>query len=90
MTMTKSEALAKIFETYSDTELLIAKDEPETDITAGFGEATNVVDLFDDGRYAAYATRERVRQAFRNAGHGVTAADAIVNARRILKQDATR
>ena len=88
--MTKSEALAKIFDAYSEDQLLTAKDEPETDITAYFGEATNVVDLFDDGRYATYATRERVRQAFRNAGHGVTAADAIDNARRILKQDATR
>ena len=88
--MTKSEALARIFETYTEDELLIAKDEPETGVPDCTGEATNVIDLFDNGRYAAYATRERVRVAFRNAGHGVTAADAIVNARRILRQDATR
>ena len=88
--MTTSEALAKIFESYTEDELLIAKDEPETDVSDCSGEATNVIDLFDHGRYAAYATRERVRLAFRNAGHGVTAADAVVNARRILKQDATR
>jgi len=81
--MTKSEALARIYERYSEDELLDAKDEPEYDATTEFTGAANIVALFDD---FAHTTRNRVHRAFREAGHGKTAADAIANARRIFRR----
>lgn len=81
--MTKSEALARVYERYSEEELRNAKDEPEHDAATGFTGRSNVVALFDD---LGHATRKRVKSAFHKAGHGKTPADAIANARRIFRQ----
>jgi hypothetical protein len=88
--MTNSQAIARIYETYTEDELRDAKDEPDYGIEIAYAAMADVVALFDDDKCIAHATRNRVRRAFQNTGHGVGPADAIANARRILKQDDAR
>ena len=88
--MTQSQAIARIHETYTEDELRNAKDEPEHDTAFAYGATATVVTLFDDDKYFAHTTRNRLRRAFRDAGHGASPADAIANARRVLRQDETR
>jgi hypothetical protein len=85
--MTNSQALARVFESYTEDELLNAKDEPDTEIAERFTGTGTVVTLFGDD---AHATRRRVKAAFVDAGHGKTPAAALTNARRIFRQDEAR
>ena len=88
--MTESQAIARIYQTYSEEELRNAKDEPEHDTVSVYGTTAKIVMLFDDDKHFAHSTRNRLRRAFQDAGHGASPADAMTNARRILKQDETR
>ena len=88
--MTESQAIARIFATYSEEELRNAKDEPEHDTVSSYGATAKIVMLFDDDKFFAHSTRNRLRKAFQDAGHGASPVDAIANARRILKQTEAR
>lgn len=83
--MTKSEAIARIYESYSEDEILNARDEPET--RTNERSAATVLRLFGDETREADATRRRVKRAFHDAGHGSNPAEALANARRIFKRD---
>ena len=85
--MTKSEALAKILESYTEEELFGAKDEPDTSVAST--RSATVVEFHGGERHAANTIRRHVKRAFHAAGHGQTPANAIANARRIFKQDET-
>jgi len=83
--MTKSEALAKILETYTEEELRGAKDEPDTVVDYTGARSATVTTLYGEQEYAARATRRKVKRAFHAAGHGKRPADALTNARRVLR-----
>ena len=81
--MTRSEAQAKTFETYSEQEFFNAKDEPDTGTFTG---SATVTTLYGTKRHA---TRRRVKRAFHDAGHGKEPIDALANARHVLGLDKT-
>lgn len=83
--MTKSKALAKILESYTEEELRDAKDEPDTRTWTA-----TVHTLHSGEDDAASTTRRHVKRAFHTAGHGRHPAEALANARRIFRQDETR
>jgi hypothetical protein len=85
--MTKSHALTRNYETYTEDELLNAKDEPDTAIATHFNGSAKIFTLYDNDGPSGYATRIRVKQAFYDAGHGSTPAQAIANARRIFRRN---
>ena len=85
--MTRAQALASIYERYTEDELLHAKDEPDTDFARGFVETASVITLFRDAGEDSHATRQRVKTAFADAGHGRSPCEALANARRIFRQD---
>jgi len=89
-TMTKSHALTRIRETYTEDELLNGKDEPDTAIATHLIGSAKIFTLYDNGGPTGHATRIRVKQAFYDAGHGKSSAKAIANARRIFRQDEAR
>ena len=88
--MTKSHALTRTYETYTEDELVNAKDEPDTAIATHISGSAKIFTLYDNGGPTGYATRIRVRQAFYDAGHGKSPAEAIANARRIFRQNEAR
>lgn len=85
--MTKSEARAKIMETYTEEELRGAKDEPDTVANDTGPRSATVTTLYGGHEYAARVTRRKVKRAFHAAGHGKRPADALINARRVLRVD---
>jgi hypothetical protein len=89
-TMTKSEALSKVYETYSEDELLSARDELDTRVNERFSATATILTLFGDEARNARTTHRRVKRAFHGASHGASPAEALANARRILKQDEIR
>ncbi|NCF30103.1 MAG: hypothetical protein GWP69_22235 [Gammaproteobacteria bacterium] len=88
--MTKSHALTRIHETYTEDELLNGKDELDTAIATHLIGSAKIFTLYDNGGPTGHATRIRVKQAFYDAGHGKSSAKAIANARRIFRQDEAR
>jgi len=85
--MTISQALSRIYETYSEDELLNAKDEPDYEIIERFSGRPALLVLFGDDPHGTNAIRRRAKRAFQRIGHGCAPAEALANARRILKQD---
>lgn len=85
--MTSAEAIARIYETYTAEELRDARDEPEIGVIERYSGRQALVVLFGDDPHGTNATRRRVRRAFHKAGHGRSPAEALANARRILRQD---
>ncbi len=85
--MTMTDAVARIFETYTEEELLNAKDEPDTEIAAHVDAIANVFSIYGSGTTSTSAGKDRVKQAFHKVGHGSSATAAIANARRIFNRD---
>lgn len=86
--MTKTEALARILESYTEEELRYTKDEPDS--TEGTTWTATVHTLHAGEERAANTTRRHVKRAFHAAGHGTNPAEALANARRIFRQDEAR
>ena len=85
--MTMTDALARIFETYTEEELVNAKDEPDTEIAAHVDAIANVFSIYGSGKAPSSATKNRIKQAFHKVGHGSSATVAIANARRMFNRD---
>lgn len=85
--MSGTEAVAKIYETYTADELRDAKDEPDSEVVERFSGRAALVVLFGEDAHGTNTTRRRVKRAFQRAGHGRSPADALANARRVLGLD---
>ena len=85
--MSSAEAIARIYETYTEQQLRDAKDEPDTGVIQRYSGHQALVVLFGDDPQGTNATRRRVRRAFEKAGHARAPAQALANARRIFKRD---
>lgn len=85
--MTMTDAVARIFETYTEEELLNAKDEPDTEIATHVDAIANVFSIYGSGKAPSSATKSRIKEAFHKVGHGSSATAAIANARRIFNRD---
>ena len=82
-----TEAIARIYETYSADELRDAKDEPDSETIERFSGRAALVVLFGDDAHGTNATRRRVKRAFQRAGHGRSPGEALATARRTLGLD---
>lgn len=85
--MSRTEATARIFETYSEDQLRDAKDEPDNEAIERFSGRQALVVLFGDDAHGTNATRRRVKRAFQRLGHGRSPAEALANARWVLGLD---
>ena len=85
--MTMTDALARIFDTYTEEELLNAKDEPDTEIATHVDAIANVFSIYGSGKVPSSATKNRVKEAFHKAGHGSSATVAMANARRMFNRN---
>jgi len=85
--MTMTDALARIFDTYTEEELLNAKDEPDTEIATHVDAIANVFSIYGSGKVPSSRSKNPVKEAFHKVGHGRSAALAIANARRMFNRD---
>lgn len=88
--MTNTQALARIYETYTEEELRIARDEPDTGVAERFTGRAALTFLFGDDPQGTNATRRRVKRGFASTGHGMSSKAALANARRIFRRDTRR
>ena len=68
--MTKPDALARIYETYTENELLNAKDEPDTDVVERFTGSATVATPHSGGEHGPHTVWRRIKRAFLDASHG--------------------